>query len=70
MKVKILVEVEMSGKPSATKAEDFTFVGVKVVGDEFQQCPLPKDAPCPRRFVNDLVTAASKALGAPSSDTE
>ena len=72
MKVKIEVEVEISGKPGATNPEDFTFLGVKVLGGDFQQCPLPKDAPCPRRFVKDLVAAASKALTAPPSpsDTE
>lgn len=70
MKVKIEVEVEISGKPSARAPEDFSFMGVKVVGDDFQQCPLPKDAPCPRRFVSDLVKAASAKLTASTSPTE
>jgi hypothetical protein len=69
-KVKIEVEVEIDGKPNATKPEDFTFVGVKVLGGEFQQCPLPKDAPCPRRFVADLVAAAAAAKSPKKAEPE
>ena len=58
-KVKIEVEVEVEGKPNA-KAGEFTFVSIKVPGQ--QLCMLPKDVPAPRRLANDLALAAGRKL--------
>ncbi len=58
-KVKITVEVEVSGAPNA-KPEDFEFVSIKCEGQ--QACMLPKDVPAPRRLAKDLALAAGLAL--------
>lgn len=58
-KVKIEVEVEVEGGPK-TKPEDFVLLNVKVGTNP--SCPLPPDAPCPRRFVKDLTAAAAAKI--------
>lgn len=58
-KVKLEVEVEVEGNPQG-KPEDFVFLNVKVGTNP--SCPLPPDAPAPRRFVKDLALAAGTKI--------
>jgi hypothetical protein len=61
-KVVLQIEVEVESTGKDPKAEDFTFLNLKVVGAEGQSIPLPPDAPCPRRFVKDLALAAGRQI--------
>ncbi len=63
MKVKIEIEVEVEGPvgPDA-KAEDFSFVNLKVFTVDGQTIPLPPKDPAPRRLAKDLALAAGKAI--------
>lgn len=59
-KVRIVVEVEVSGPPHA-KPSEFEFVSI-TVGDDTEACTLPPDKPAPRRLAEDLALAAAMAI--------
>jgi hypothetical protein len=59
-KHKVIVEITVDDKGE--------FLGIKVPGA--QSCPLPKDAPAPRRLVKDLLAAALESTHEANRDSE